>query len=216
MVVTLESLPIEILQLISGHLDYASTIAMRETCHDVHKRVTAPKDYTMADLLAIERWPEYDGASREVDDHFRQALAGRDFFACYLCKKIRSASQFGNAMMKSTRGKRPSPDKDQRHKRFCVNCAVEHNRWPKGQRVQFGGMSLSFEEGSGIVCCRCGRFGLDHPQSTYHAYIRNKKSCRDCLTEEDLWGPEKKWRFARVGGVVGEEDQSERRRWPFV
>jgi hypothetical protein len=36
---------------------------------------------------------------------YKQPSGQRDFFACHLCLKIRSADRFANTMMKSKRGK---------------------------------------------------------------------------------------------------------------
>src|SRR2546423_9797979 len=119
-------LPPELLNQVLEKSDYASSLALRYTCKRLYLQ-TSPAttlgsaeaqhkntSYNMSDLLQVEKWPCYDLA-RQGEDHLKQPLARRDFFACSLCLKIRCASKFSNAMMKGKRGKHsPSVDKDER------------------------------------------------------------------------------------------------------
>jgi hypothetical protein len=78
----------------------------------------------------------------------------RDFFACYLCLKIRSADNFTNTMMKSKRGKLGQGTLAERSKRFCIQCGVSYGQYRPGTYIQFGGAAQSY----GFVCWGCGIF----------------------------------------------------------
>ncbi|KFZ04027.1 hypothetical protein V501_09259, partial [Pseudogymnoascus sp. VKM F-4519 (FW-2642)] len=114
---TLQDLPPEILHDISNYISYGSRLALKFSCralfakiddvnpHACTDQTTSPnKSYSMADLLEIEQWPEYNGA-KFMPAEARQPMGQRDFFACHICLKILSAHKFSNAMMKGKRGK---------------------------------------------------------------------------------------------------------------
>ncbi|KAF1974520.1 hypothetical protein BU23DRAFT_461388, partial [Bimuria novae-zelandiae CBS 107.79] len=109
--------------------------------------------YGMADLLEIERWPEYNAAEHRPAES-KQPVDQQDFFACYLCLKIRSASKFSNAMMKGKRGKLGTGSEAEKIGRFCITCGIAHGRYQRGIRIQFRGAF----GGHGFVCRSCGNF----------------------------------------------------------
>ncbi|KAF2798027.1 hypothetical protein K505DRAFT_191959, partial [Melanomma pulvis-pyrius CBS 109.77] len=154
-------LPAELLLELQTFLSYASRVALRCTCRDLYNKVEHPttsslsntRAYGMIDLLEIERWPEYHGVEY-VSVENKQALDRRDFFACCLCLRIRSAGQFSNAMMRGKRGKLGNGTIADRIGRFCLTCGVTSRRYPLGTRLQFGGAS----QRQGLVCVTCGRF----------------------------------------------------------
>ncbi|EXJ73855.1 uncharacterized protein A1O5_03617, partial [Cladophialophora psammophila CBS 110553] len=179
--VTILSLPPEVLLRISSYCDYAAALALSLTCKDL--RVFRPHGYGMIDLLQIERWPCYDPAG-QAEDHVRQPLAGRDYFACSLCLHIRSAMEFSNAMMKGKRGKHSQAicdDFGARLKRFCIECGIEHGKYQSGTVMQFGGAPLSDLDreiggGQGLVCRRCRSFS----RFPYYGEVGMAKLCVSC------------------------------------
>lgn len=77
----------------------------------------------MRDLLEIEMWPEYNSAHyRPVE--LKQPIRGLDFFACYICRRIRCASKFSNAMMEGKRGKLGNGTAAEKAGRFCIPCEM--------------------------------------------------------------------------------------------
>lgn len=168
---SLTGLPAEMLFEIYSCLSYGSRLALRLTCRDLYAKIGDPnlnttnhshaptsypsklKAYTMADLLEIERWPVYNAAEyRPLQS--RQANAGQDFFACFICLRIRSASKFSNAMMKGKRGKLGAGTIAERMRRLCIECGVRTGIYKRKTYIQFGG-ALG---GSGFVCGTCGNF----------------------------------------------------------
>lgn len=168
---SLTGLPAEILLETQRCLSYGSRLALRLTCRDLYAKIEDPnrntesiscaptsheskiKAYRMADLLEIERWPEYNGADNRPAES-RQPVDQQDFFACFLCLKIRSAGQFSNAMMKGKRGKRGNGGIAERMQRFCIPCGLAHRRYQPGTYLQFGG-ALG---GHAFVCAGCDKF----------------------------------------------------------
>nr|KMM66398.1 hypothetical protein CPAG_02737 [Coccidioides posadasii RMSCC 3488] len=158
----LPNLPKEVLDQISSNLGYASCLALTLTCRELYAKVNLPtrpisdiychskKPYAMTDLLEIEMWPVYNGAAFD-DDHLKQATPNRDFFACYICLRLRSASEFSNAMMKGKRGKLGYSIVSERSKRFCMSCGVLYSLYQPGKPFQFGGSLL----GTAWVCRGC-------------------------------------------------------------
>lgn len=116
--------------------------------------------YSMADLLEIEQWPEYN-AAKFMPLQCRQP-GQLDFFACHLCLKIRSADRFANAMMKGRRGKLGEGTVEERSKRFCIPCGTTRGKYQRGTYLRFGGASGQH----GFVCRRCGRF-----ETGYHSEV---------------------------------------------
>ena len=55
----------------------------------------------MGDLLEIEMWPEYNSAYHRPAE-LKQPIRGLDFFACYVCRKIRCASKFSIASLRNS------------------------------------------------------------------------------------------------------------------
>lgn len=189
------TLPPELLNQVLEKRDYASSLALRYTSKHLYLQTstTAPfgstaaqhsnTSYNMSDLLQVEKWPCYDLAGQGYGCS-RQPLATRDFFACSLCLKIRCASKFSNAMMKEKRGKHSaaaSVDKDERRKRFCIDCGVRDGIYLPGVTLDFGGYQISDMEhelggGHGLVCQRCRQF-----KRVTDKLIRHERTCRACL-----------------------------------
>jgi hypothetical protein len=163
----------EIVHHISNDLDYASKVALRLSCWELYCKLEPPTNrYSMADLLEIEQWPAYNGA-KSMPLECQQPGGHRDFFACHLCLKIRSADNFANAMMKSKRGKLGRGTISERSKRFCIQCGVGHGQYHRGTYIQFGGAAQSH----GFVCWGCGLFtSIAHCTETQIA----KRRCRVC------------------------------------
>ncbi len=189
------TLPPELLSQILENSDYASRLALRYTSKRLYLQTSTTfalgstaaqhsnTSYNISDLLQVEKWPCYDLAG-QGDGHLRQPLATRDFFACSLCLKIRCASRFSNAMMKGKRGKHSavaSIDKDEKRKRFCIDCGVRYGKYRPGVRFEFGGARIGVMEhdlggGHGLVCQQCRQFkrvsGVLRPQ---------ERTCRACF-----------------------------------
>lgn len=163
------NLPVETLHKIQALLSYASQLALRLTCHELHAKLIDPtklitlyprrgndriqRTYDIDDLLEIERWPTYMGVLGRPE-YVKQPIAGHDFFACSLCLKLRSAGKFSNAMMKGKRGKLGSGTVEERRSRFCIPCGIAQNRYRRGTELRFGGAG----GGYGFVCLKCGSF----------------------------------------------------------
>jgi hypothetical protein len=186
------TLPPELLNQVLEKSDYASSLALRYTSKRLYLQTSSTAtlcstaaqhsntSYNMSDLLQVEKWPCYDLAG-QGDGCSRQPLATRDFFACSLCLKIRCASKFSNAMMKGKRGKHSaaaSVDKDERQKRFCIDCGVGYGKYVPGVRFDFGGAYTEHElgGGQGLVCWECRQFKRVSGELTYH-----ERTCRACL-----------------------------------
>ncbi|EEQ33489.1 conserved hypothetical protein [Microsporum canis CBS 113480] len=112
-----------------------------------------PKAYGIEDLVEIEMWPAYNAAGHRLHG-LTQPVPGYDFFACSLCLKIRSASYFSNAMMKSKRGKLGTGSIEQRSRRYCIPCGVSHGHYGREAIIRYGGAGGGF----GSVCHKCGKF----------------------------------------------------------
>ncbi|KFY98159.1 hypothetical protein V498_01625 [Pseudogymnoascus sp. VKM F-4517 (FW-2822)] len=93
---TLQDLPPEILNEIANSLSYGSQLALKLSCRGLFAKIdavnaracsdlaTSPtKSYSMADLLEIEQWPEYN-AAKFMPDEAKQPMGQRDFFACHI------------------------------------------------------------------------------------------------------------------------------------
>jgi hypothetical protein len=155
--VALPDLPSELIHEISNHMSYGSRLALQLSCSELFAKADRPtrptKDYSMADLLEIEQWPEYNRA-KLMPPECQQPVGQLDFFACHLCLKIRSADRFANAMMKGKRGKLGQGTVEERSKRFCIPCGTKYRRYQRGTYLQFGGPSAWH----GFVCRGCGKF----------------------------------------------------------
>jgi hypothetical protein len=185
---SLLAVPQELLDKICEGLNYASTLALKLTCRDLYVTVSTYNvpilrqrmSYGMSDLLEIEKWPCYDFAL-VADDHMKQPLATRDYFACSYCLKIRCASKFSNAMMKGKKGKhsQAATDSDEKQYRFCIDCGVKYARYLPGATFEYGGAWLSDDElggGRGVICYGCHQF-----RRTYSEVEEKKRTCRVCL-----------------------------------
>jgi hypothetical protein len=189
------TLPPELLKLILEKSDYASSLALRYTCKRLYLQTSTATtldsaeaqhgntNYDMSDLLQVEKWPCYDLAGRG-EGHLKQPLATRDFFACSLCLKIRCASRFSNAMMKGKRGKHSaaaSMDKDERRKRFCIDCGLCYGKYLPGDTFAFGGAQIGVTGyelggGHGLVCQQCCQF-----ERVSGVLRTQKRTCLACL-----------------------------------
>lgn len=176
------ALPQELLITIRERSDYASALALRYTCRQLFMTIATPSDnrYNISDLLEIEKWPCYNLAGM-AEDHLKQPLATRDFFACGYCMKIRCASKFSNAMMKGKRGKHSllSSDRDERRYRFCIDCGVINRRYHPGVRFEFGGAHIFSDQvggGQGLVCYECRKF-----KQIYSEEEHERRTCEACL-----------------------------------
>jgi len=153
------TLPPELLSQSLKKSDYASRLALRYTSKHLYLQISTTfalgstaaqhsnTSHNISDLQ-VEKWPCYDLAG-QGDGHLRQPLATRDFFACSLCLKIRCASRFSNAMMKGKRGKHPAVafiDKDQKRKRFCIDCGVRYGKYRPGVIFEIRGARICVME----------------------------------------------------------------------
>jgi hypothetical protein len=105
---------------------------------------------------------------------YKQPSGQRDFFACHLCLKIRSADRFANTMMKSKRGKLGQGTVADKRWRFCIPCGITFGIYKRGTSMRFGGAGQS----RGFVCWGCGIFE-DIRYCTDEAQIV-KRTCPDC------------------------------------
>lgn len=186
----LPSLPVELLLEIQANLSYGSRVALRSTCRELYHKIDDPgrrtngaptrhtnlakateRGYGMRDLLEIEMWPEYNSA-RYRPAESRQPIPGADFFACYLCRKIRCASKFSNAMMKGKRGKLGNGSVAERSGRFCISCGIQVGIYKRGDWLQYGGALGS----CAFVCRNCGSF---IPAGLLYLSIE-ERVCRGC------------------------------------
>jgi hypothetical protein len=170
---TFPGLPADVLSCVQDLLSYASRVALRCTCPELRAKVKDPNGatgkassatnissqpsalpYTMEDLLETELWPEYNGAPHREGGHHKQLIRGHDFFACHLCLKIRCASHFSNAMMRSKRGKIGLGNTAYKIGRFCASCGVRSGKYIRGVSFMMGGV----QGGYGLVCQTCGRY----------------------------------------------------------
>ena len=187
---TLQLLPAELLQKIVLYLPHASRLALYLCCKNVNAKLAGRstnklRNYVMTALLFIEQWPAYCGTKgREGPE--AEPLAGRDFFTCHLCLRIRSAIKFPNFMIKGNRGK-PGFDTLKRQ-RYCIPCGMRHRRWRRGTIMKFGGAT----GGWGLLCQNCGRFVMAeqiHPA---------ERDCANCtgrgLDPNDFTG----WNYAQA------------------
>ena len=161
------TLPQELLDQIVKDFKYPSFETLRQTCKSLRHALAidekpksaqaeSEKAYTMADLLVIETWPRYGGVLSQ-SGYQRQVMAGRDHFACSICLKIRCASKFSNAMMKGEKGKYRPPILSA-ESRFCIPCAIKHQKYRLGQDFDFGGASSTGLAGRGFICKYCKVF----------------------------------------------------------
>ena len=181
------SLPAELLFLVLDQLNYSSRVALQWTCKQLYSAVDyyAPPDlvkltylvrpYNMIDLLDIEKWSCFSvGQEKSVS---KQPIARLDFFACYICLRIRSAEHFSNKMMKGQRGKLSPSGGLKRIDRLCIDCGVKIGCYCPGTPIRFGG-ALGVGGGNGCVCLWCHQFqrlscGRD-----------NQKTCDICFGNE--------------------------------
>ncbi|KAF2844090.1 hypothetical protein T440DRAFT_473671 [Plenodomus tracheiphilus IPT5] len=186
----LQNMPPEILLDIQSNLSYASRIALRLTCRELHLKIDDPdrhandnhtgaedlvqttrRCYSMKDLLEIEMWPEYNSA-QDRSAGSKQPFAGFDFFACNSCHRIRCASRFSNAMMKGKRGKLGSGTHAEKSGRFCISCGIRVGIYKRGDWLQYGGALGS----CAYICRKCGSFV---PVSFGYLAV-NERVCLDC------------------------------------
>lgn len=171
----LPSLPSETILHISDYLSYGSQLALKLSCRKLFVKTDHPTErYTMADLLEIDQWPDYNGA-KSMPPECMQPDGQRDFFGCHLCLKIRSADNFANAMMKSKRGKLGQGTVEEKSKRFCIRCGIAYGKYQRGTYLQFGGVA----GWRGLVCCRCGNFEATQGYSEKQVAERRCCMCWD-------------------------------------
>lgn len=197
-----DRLPNEVLDLIAVGLDYPATVAFRWTCRAIRSLVSAPPAHyqvRMADLVQIELWDIFDGAASQTGD-LAEPLAGRDFFACYACLRIRSAIHFCNDMMSSPfRQKRSVPIGDDinygQYRRLCIDCGIEVGLYEPGFELKFGGMEFALDgvtetgAGRGVLCKRCEKFCLACTDGDVYKWWRYwiKRLCQQCAVAEASW-----------------------------
>ena len=59
----LPGLPSELIDQISNNMSYGSRLALKLSCRELLRKTDLPtKRYSIADLLEIGKWPEYNGA----------------------------------------------------------------------------------------------------------------------------------------------------------
>jgi hypothetical protein len=192
---SLVTLPTELLWEIQSYLRYASAVALQLTCLELYRRLDDPnrsrttrsRPYDMTDLLEIELWPAYHQAP-DTDASLKQAVDGRDYFACHICLQIRSARHFSNAMMKGKRGKLGLGTLAEKAARFCIECGIANGRYPRGALMMFGGATMAQGAGGGygFVCLLCRQFqperGARASDFMHHSQIGHRK-CNRCLEE---------------------------------
>ena len=196
---SLPSLPVELLLEIQFNLSYGSCLALQSTCRELYHKIDDPgrrtnvaqtshtnfdkateNGYDMRDLLEIEMWPEYN-STRDGPAETRQPIPGVDFFACYLCRKIRCASKFSNAMMKGKRGKLGNGSVAEKSGRFCISCGIRVGIYKRGDWLQYGGALGS----CAFVCRNCGSF---IPIGLLYLPIE-ERVCRGCDVQRRLRRP---------------------------
>ena len=161
---SLLGLPSEIMLEIQTFLSYGSDLAVWFTCSDLYAKVEDPnrttktlscastseskiKACSIADLLEIERWPEYNAVEY-------RPVNRQDFFACCFCLRICSASKFSNAMIKGKHGKLGNGTIAERIGRFCITCVLAYGRYQRRIHFQFGGAL----RGHGFLYRGCSKF----------------------------------------------------------
>ncbi|OAL74062.1 hypothetical protein A7D00_2091 [Trichophyton violaceum] len=179
------TIPVELLDEITGYLTYSSRFALSLTCRTLHawidnlyctsKKCDNPLSERLAqslcpvikpkDLFEMEMWPGY-----LEQDNIRMA---HGYFACGECVRLRRARHFTNAMMKGKRGKVGSGTIEQRSKRVCIQCCFRLGRFSPGTTFYFGGAEV---DGYGIVCARCRGY------EEYEGYHWNASgTCSRCM-----------------------------------
>lgn len=179
------TIPVEVLDEITGYLSYSSRFALSLTCRALHTWIDNPyctskkRDKLLSerlsqsrcpvikpkDLFEIEMWPAY-----MKQDNLQMA---HGHFACGECVRLRRARHFTNAMMKGKRGKIGSGTIEQRSKRVCIQCCLRLGRFSPGTTFYFGGAEV---HGFGIICARCRRY------EGYEDYHWNRSdTCGGCL-----------------------------------
>ena len=170
--------------------NYPSRIALKMTCKGLCAKIShwvtafptctlqpsALRGYTIVDLSKIEQRPVYN-AARARPEELKQPVDGRDFFACSVCLRIRSAGKLSNAMMKGKRGKLGSGTLVDKVTRFCIPCGVATKRYQRGTYLKFGGAL----RGSGKICSTCGQLSAI---SDCHDFEVNKCDCSTHLACE--------------------------------
>ncbi|EGD96284.1 hypothetical protein TESG_03737 [Trichophyton tonsurans CBS 112818] len=171
------TIPVELLDEITGYLSYSSWFALSLTCRTLHtwidnpyctsKKRGKPLSERLSqsrcpmikprDLFEIEMWPGY---LRQANIQMAHA---HGYFACGECVTLRRARHFTNAMMKGKRGKTGSGTIEQRSKRVCIQCCLRLGRFSPGTTFYFGGAEV---RGYGIFCSRCLR---------YEEYVRHEE-----------------------------------------
>ncbi|KAK6538540.1 hypothetical protein TWF694_010119 [Orbilia ellipsospora] len=165
------SLPTELILDISQYLNYPSIVALRLSCRHLNITIAQPAKYTMADLLEIEQWPAYHHVKYR-DGGTKQPYAEVDYFACYICLKIKQAINFSNAMMRGKKGKLSDVLAPDRHGRFCIPCGISTGSYIRGSSFYYGGYGVR----QGMVCVDCGLF-KDKPWNAN----ANVRRCEECL-----------------------------------
>lgn len=178
----------ELTDMILANCDHATSVALSLTSRIMYSKIapTTRQHYTMTDLLQIELWPCYDGASW-AEGRLKQPMVNRDYFACHLCLRIRKATKFSNAMMKGKRGKHCQSGYEKqtsRLTRFCIECGIRSGRYLPGTTFDVGGVSFSSHDsiggGHGLVCQRCKRF-----ERTIWAPVGRSLLCSLCVLNSD-------------------------------
>jgi hypothetical protein len=189
----LPDLPAELLAEVKTNLSYGSRVALRFTCRTLYHKVDDPnqhtngtysdastragstvRNYDMRDLLEIEMWPEYNSAYYRPAE-LKQPIRGLDFFACYVCCKIRCASKFSNAMMKGKRGKLGNGTVAEKAGRFCIPCGMRVGTYTRGGWLQYGGATGSY----GYVCHGCGTF----QEAGFEYVAADVRFCANCRAQ---------------------------------
>jgi hypothetical protein len=160
---TISELPTELVGEIQCLLPYAPRLALRLTCRALYTKTDDSRlipRYGISDLLQIETWPPYNDAAQRPQNE-QQPIAGKDFFSCTHCLRIRSAIYFSNAMMTGKRGKAAAAE--DKCKRICISCGIMQGKYRKNDVFRYGGAPVPGEmNGAGIVCQYCGEFHSVH------------------------------------------------------
>lgn len=182
---TLLSLPLELLYQITGDLSYGTHLALSFTCRELYARLDPNQKaisqerrrlYNMEDLLEIELWPEF--ASSHPKPLKNRKPDKDDFFACYLCLRIRSGWNFASKKMDGVYGKRCDSGMYASQARHCINCGIRTKQYSRGSQFHVGG----WKGCHGFVCRFCG--GFEREQYRFEAF-ENKHRCEYCRQESD-------------------------------
>jgi len=195
MVISLFSVPTEILDQILSCLEYWDVLALRVTCKDglevvSEKAVAAAKDNTISALLAAERaeherreeksrnfltwanrFPSQNRtywSSDSVNNIHVNCIQKTDKLTCYSCFKELPRRCF--ARTQCTR--RRSLGHRDAGLRFCMKCGVEKGKWEPGKVIKAPGGGL-------VVCHRCQELKKTNAQA------RKEGLCPDCFNRKN-------------------------------